>query len=80
MVVKLHCRKRILTFVLVDGFSELVDGWWDLESLEKDSLLSLDTDVLWPLDETSKVALWLDVSSKTEVAWVLLEKTSSTGG
>jgi hypothetical protein len=41
--------------------------------------LSLDADVLWPLHETSKVALWLDVSSKTEVSWVLLEETSRTG-
>ena len=70
---------RVLTFILVDSLRELVDGWWNLESLQKDSLLSLDTNVLWPLDETSKVALWLDVSSETEVAWVLLEETSRTG-
>ena len=68
------------TFVLVDCGSELVDGWGHLQSLEKNSLLSLDSDVLWPLDETSKVSLGLDVSSETEVSWVLLEETSRTGG
>jgi hypothetical protein len=65
-------------FVLVASLGELVDGGGHLQSLEQDSLLSLDSDVLWPLNESSKVALWLDISSKTEVAWILLEKRSGT--
>jgi len=62
------------SFVLVTSLGELVDGGGDLQSLEKNSLLSLDSDVLWPLDESSEVALWLNISSKTEVSGVLLEK------
>ena len=58
---------------------ELVDHWWHLQSLHEDSLLSLDADVLWPLDESSEVALWLDVASETEVSWVLLEERPRTG-
>ena len=71
---------RTLTFVLVDSLSELVDCWGDLQSLEKHSLLSLDTHVLWPLDEASKVALWLDVTSETEVSWALLEERARARG
>ena len=46
----------------------------DLESLHENSLLSLDSDVLWPLHETGEVPLWLDVTSQSEVTWVLLEQ------
>jgi hypothetical protein len=37
--------------------------------------LSLNSNVLGPLHETSEVSLWLDVTSQSEVAWVLLEET-----
>ena len=71
--------------VLLDGLGELVDGGGHLESLHEDTLLSLDTDILWPLDETGQVSLWLDVSSKSEVSGSLLEEgarsdVSSRGG
>ena len=46
----------------------------DLESLHEDSLLSLNSDVLWPLHKTGEVPLWLDVTSQSEVTWVLLEQ------
>jgi hypothetical protein len=62
------------SLVLVNGVGELVDGWWDLEALEEDSLLSLDTDVLGPLDEAGQVANGLDVTTDTEVLGGLLEK------
>ena len=64
----------LLTLVLVDGLGELVDGGGDLETLEKNALLSLDTDVLGPFDEASEVANWLDVTSDSEVLSRLLEE------
>jgi hypothetical protein len=57
----------MLTLVLVNGRLELVDVGWDLKALEKDALLSLDADVLGPLDETGEVANWLDVTTDSEV-------------
>ena len=70
---------KLLTLVLLEGLGELVDGGGDLQSLHQNSLLSLNSDVSWPLDETSKVALGLDVSTESEVASVLLEQRSGTG-
>ena len=51
-----------------------MNGWWDLEPLEQNSLLSLNSDVLGPLDEASEISFWLDVSSDSEIAWILCEK------
>ena len=65
--------------VLVNGLGELVESWWGLESHEEDSLLSLDSDVLWPLDESGKVLLWLDVSTNSEGSWGLLEERVGAG-
>ena len=78
-------RKNALTLVLLECLGELVDGGGHLESLHEDTLLSLDTDILWPLDETGQVSLWLDVSSESEVSGSLLEEgarsdVSSRGG
>ena len=67
---------RTLTLVLLKSHRELVDGGGHLQSLHEDSLLSLDSDVARPFDEAGEVALGLDVSSKTEVASVLLEERS----
>jgi len=63
--------------VLVNSLGELVESWWGLESHEEDSLLSLDSHVLWPLDESGKILLWLDVTTDSEVSWGLLEKGGS---
>jgi len=63
-----------LTFVLVDRFFELGNSWGDLQSLQQDTLLPLHAHVLWPLHESGEVSLWLDVTSQTEVARVLLEQ------
>ena len=60
--------------VLVNGLGELVESWWRLESHEEDSLLSLDSHVLWPLDESGKILSWLNVGTDSEVTWGLLEK------
>jgi len=60
--------------VSVDGVRELGNGRWDLESLHEDSLLSLDSDVLGPLDESGEISLGLDVSTDSEVSGALLEE------
>lgn len=63
-----------LTLIFINGLGELVDGGWDLKTLEKNALLSLNADVLWPLDEASKVACWLNVTTDSEVSGRLLEE------
>jgi hypothetical protein len=63
-----------LTLILVDGLGELVDGGGHLESLHEDALLSLDADVLGPLDEAGQVASGLDVATNAEVLGGLLEE------
>jgi hypothetical protein len=76
------------SLVLVNSLGELVESWWGLQSHEEDSLLSLDSDILWPFDESGKISLWLDITTDSEVSSGLLEKgvgssscfTSSTGG
>jgi len=72
--------KELAGLVLLEGLLELVDGGGHLQSLEQNSLLSLDTDVSGPLDESGEVTLGLDVTSDAEVAGVLLEKRTSTTG
>lgn len=46
--------------VLVKSVSELRDSRGDLETLSQDDLLALETNILGPLDEASKVGLGLD--------------------
>jgi hypothetical protein len=41
-------------------------GGRDLEPLLKHGLLTLDTDVLGPLDETTQITLWLDILTYRE--------------
>ena len=85
-LAKLNQRKRnntpirsgTLTLVLVEGLRELVELRRHLESLHKDTFLSLDAHVARPLDEACQVTLRLDVSTKTEVANLLLEERSRT--
>ena len=63
-----------LELVLGESVGELVDDSWDLESLEEDFLLSLEKDVLWPLDISGQVSLWLDVSSNLVISWSALDQ------
>ena len=44
------------------------------ESLEKDSLLSLDFDVFWPGNISGQVFFWLNASSNAEVLWPSLHQ------
>jgi len=48
-----------------------VETGGDLESLKKNSLLTLDSDIFRPLDESSEISLWLDVSTYSEVSGIL---------
>ena len=66
--------EKLVGLVLVKSRLELGNGWGNLKTLHKNSLLSLDTDVARPLDHTGKIALGLDITSNTEVAGALLEK------
>jgi len=60
--------------VLVEGVAELSDRRWDLEALVEDDTLSLETNVLGPLDESGQVTSRLDVLANAEVLWLLLEE------
>ncbi len=62
------------TLVLVDGVLELVKSGRHLQALQKNSFLSLNSDVFRPLHKPSQVSLWLDVSSDPEVSRVLGEE------
>ena len=65
------------TVVLIQGLSKLVDLRGDLESLEKDSLLSLESDVSWPSDESGEILLGLDISTNSEASGGRFEKRVS---
>jgi len=60
----------------VKALREDVEWCWDLKSHHKDSLLSLDSNVLWPLDESGEILGWLDIGTDSEVSLILLEKRS----
>lgn len=49
-----------------------------LESLKKNSLLTLDANIFRPPDEAGEISLWLNVSSDSKVASVLLEQWALT--
>lgn len=49
-----------------------------LESLKKNSLLTLDANIFRPSDEAGEISLWLNVSSDSKVASVLLEQWALT--
>ena len=72
--------QKLGRLVLVNGLGELVQSWWGLQSHEQHSLLSLDSNVLWPFDESGQVSLWLDITTDSEASWGLLEKGASRGG
>lgn len=46
----------------------------DLQSLQEDSLLTLDADVFGPLDEAGEVSHGLDVATDSKVTSILLEQ------
>ena len=64
--VLVHQTEKLGGASLVHGLGELVDGWWDLQTLVEHSVLSLKTHVLWPLDESAEVSLARDVPTDAE--------------
>ena len=54
----------------------MVESGGDLESLKKNSLLTLDANVFGPLDEASEVPLGLDVATDSKVTRILLEQSA----
>lgn len=59
---------------LVGGTVELVNRWWDLQTLEQNTSLSLETDILWPLDVSGQVKLVWSGLSNTEDLWTSNEQ------
>lgn len=62
----------------VDGFSEGGQGWWDLETVQKNFLLSLEEDVFGPFDDSGQVSLGADSVADLEVSGVGLEQGVSS--
>jgi len=62
----------------IKALREDVEWCWDLKSHHKNSLLSLNSNVLWPLDESSEVLGWLDITTDSEVSLRFLEERSSS--
>lgn len=62
-LVLVHQLEQLGGSVLVEGVTELSDGRGDLESLVKDDLLSLESDIFGPLDESGEVLLGGDVTT-----------------
>jgi len=60
--------------VLVEGVRELGNCGGDLQTLVKDDLLALETDIFGPLDEPGQVLLVREVTTDTEGLGSLLEK------
>jgi len=60
--------------VLIESLGELVDCRGNLQSVQQDALLSLESNVLRPLHESGQVALGWQIISDTKVSGSLLEK------
>jgi len=72
--VLVHQLEQLSGSLPVQGLVELVDWRGNLQPGLEDSLLSLQSDVLGPFDESGKIPLWLDGLSDSEVSGSFLEK------
>jgi len=72
--------KKLGSLVLLESIGELVDGGGHLQSLHQDSLLSLDSNVARPFDETGEVTFGLDISTKSEILSRFLEEGAGASG
>lgn len=59
--VLLQELQQFRSLVLVESVGELVDHGWNLDSLEKNLLLTLESDVLGPSDISCHIHAWLDI-------------------
>lgn len=64
----------MLTLVSINSVGELIKCGRDLQSLQKDSLLSLESDILGPSDKSGQISLWLDITSNSEILWGLFKE------
>jgi len=62
-----------LELFLIDGVLELGNGRRNFQTLEQDTLLALNTDVLRPLGEAGQITLRLNITTDTERTSGLLE-------
>jgi hypothetical protein len=74
-LVSVEELEELVRLVLVEDLGEDVESGGHLESHHEDSLLSLDSDVLGPLDESGEVSSGLDVTTDTEASGGLLEES-----
>jgi len=65
--------EELTSLTLVECALELVDCWGELKALVQDAAGALQTDVLWPLDESGEVAGGTDVTTDGEGATLLLD-------
>ena len=67
--------ESFLSLVPLQSFLELGDLWWDTESLQKNLLLSLNSDVLWPLDKSRQISLVHHITTNAVISRALLEES-----
>merc|ERR1711935_127381 len=64
-----------LGLLLLEGLGELVDCWWDFDTLQECHLAALETHILWPLHETGEVTLAReDVATDGKHTGLLLDR------
>ena len=55
--------RKGLTCLLLQCLLELVDAWWDFQTLVQHLLLALQANVVWPPHEASHVTFGLDAAT-----------------
>merc|ERR1719456_1392486 len=73
-LVFLQEAKQLTSLILVYCHVELIERWWDLQTLEKNALHALELDVLWPPCEARHITLGLDVATKAKISWSLFKE------
>ena len=69
--------ESFMGLISVQSVGELSDLRWDLESGHQDSLLSLESDILRPFDESCEIHFVHNVSSNSVRSSLLLEEVGS---
>lgn len=63
------------TCLSIQGLCELVDWWWNLQSLIKDGSLALKADVFWPFHKTTQISLGLYILTYKDMNVISVEAT-----
>jgi hypothetical protein len=64
------------TCLTIQCLTELVDWRGHLQPLNKNSTLTLQTDILWPSNETAQIPLWLNVLTCENMIWRQVTETN----